>query len=391
MKKDGAAITTPFWRDKKVIPILSQGIFALIIILSVIFLFSNALNGLNQMGIALGFDFLKTSASFGIYETLIEYSPASSYGKAFLVGVLNTLRVSFFGIILASLIGLFIGIARLSNNWLVNKTAGVYVEIFRNTPLLVQISIWYFAVFLPLPKIEESIHVLGFYLSNRGSAIPWFNATSGTLIWVVLFVIGIISSVILWKKMLKKQIETGTRKFPGIWAIGAIITSLIVSFLLTMQPPFHVTLPVVEGRSFIGGYRASPEFLAILLGLVIYTSTYIGEIVRGGIQSVQKGQVEASKALGLKGSTTMRLVIFPQAIRVIIPPVTSQYLNLIKNSSLAIAVGYQEVVSVGETILNQTGKAVETVTIMILVYLTFSLLTSFFMNKFNKRSQIVER
>ncbi len=391
MKKETATVTTPFWRDKKVIPLLLQGVFALIIILSAIFLINNAISGLKQMGIALGFTFLKSSASFGISETLIEYSPTSSYGKAFLVGVLNTLRVSFFGIILASIIGLVIGIARLSNNWLVNKTASVYVEIFRNTPLLVQISIWYFAIFLPLPKIEEGVNFLSVYFSNRGVAIPWYTPTTGTLIWTSLFIIGVISAVIMWKVMLKKQVESGVRKYPGFWAIGAIVASLIVSFLITMGPPFHISLPSIQGRNFIGGYRMSPEFLAILLGLVIYTSTYIGEIVRGGIQSVQKGQVEAAKALGLKETTTMRLVIFPQAIRVIIPPVTSQYLNLIKNSSLAIAVGYQEVVSVGETILNQTGKAVEAVTIMILVYLTFSLLTSFFMNQFNKRSQIVER
>ncbi|KGX89458.1 amino acid ABC transporter permease [Pontibacillus marinus] len=391
MKKDIADVPTPFWRNKKVIPFLAQGIFAVIIAISLLFLFSNALDGLRQMGISLGFDFLKSSASFGISESLIDYTPESSYGTAFLVGVLNTLRVSFFGIIIASLIGLVVGISRLSNNWLVNKTASIYVEIFRNTPLLVQISIWYFAVFLPLPRIEESTRFLFSYFSNRGSAIPWFQATSGTLVWVLLFAVGVIASVIVWKLRLKKQIETGENKRPGVWAIGVVILSLVIAFLATFQAPFNITLPTVEGRSFMGGLRLSPEFLAILLGLVIYTSTYIGEIVRGGIQSVQKGQVEAAKALGLKPSTTMRLVIFPQAIRVIIPPVTSQYLNLIKNSSLAIAVGYQEVVSVGETINNQTGKAIESVTIMILVYLTFSLLTSFFMNQFNKRSQIVER
>lgn len=391
MKKNTQSVSVPFWRDKRVIPLLLQAIFAVIILFSAFFLFSNALSGLRQMGISLGFDFLKSSASFGISDSMIEYTPADTYGRAFVVGLLNTLKVAIVGIILASIVGLVVGIARLSNNWLVNKVSSVYVEIFRNTPLLVQISIWYFAVFLPLPKIEEASKFLGSYFSNRGTAIPWFNATGGTAVWVILFIIGMISALVLWRYKIKQQVETGKNKFPGLWAIGAIVASCIIAFIITMKAPFQLTLPSVDGRTFIGGYRLSPEFLALLLGLVVYTSTYIGEIVRGGIQSVAKGQVEAAKALGLKGSTTMRLVIFPQAIRVIIPPITSQYLNLIKNSSLAIAVGYQEIVSVGETVLNQTGRAVEAVTIMILVYLTFSLLTSFFMNIFNKYSQIVER
>lgn len=389
--KNHSSVTTPFWRDKRIIPWLLQGVFALLVVICTIFLFSNALDGLKQLGISLGFDFLRTSASFSISESLIEYSPSDSYGRAFLVGILNTLRVSVIGIILASFIGFFVGIGRLTDNWLVRRITSIYIEIFRNTPLLVQISIWYYAVLLPLPKIQESVHFLAFYFSNRGVAIPWYEKTAGSFIWMVLMVVGIALSIFLWKYMLKKQVETGKKRYPGLWAGGTLLIMSILAYIITTDVPFTMTLPTIGERSFIGGYRMSPEFSAILIGLVIYTSTYIGEIIRGGILSVPKGQVEASKALGLKSSTMMRLVIFPQAIRIIIPPVTSQYLNLIKNSSLAIAVGYQEVVSIGETINNQTGRAIESITIMILVYLTFSLLTSLFMNIFNKYSQIVER
>lgn len=390
MKSD-SSVTTPFWRDKRIIPFLLQGVFVLIVVLCTIFIASNALNGLKQLGISLGFDFLRTSASFSITESLIEYSPADSYGRAFLVGLLNTLRVSVIGIFFASIIGFFVGIGRLSNNWLVRNITSIYIEIFRNTPLLVQISIWYYAVLIPLPKIQESVHFFSIYFSNRGIAIPWYEKTAGSLVWLLLMIVSIVIAIFVWKFVLKKQVETGKRLFPGIWSSSIFLLMAIVAYLVTTDVPFTVTLPSIGERSFIGGYRISPEFAAILIGLVIYTSTYIGEIIRGGILSVPKGQVEASKALGLKPATTMRLVIFPQAIRIIIPPVTSQYLNLIKNSSLSIAVGYQEVVSIGETINNQTGRIIEAVSIMIIVYLTFSLLTSLFMNIFNKYSQIVER
>nr|WP_204500540.1 ABC transporter permease subunit [Aquibacillus albus] len=368
-----------------------QIIFVLIVLIVGGYLINNAIAGLERIGIELGLGFLGSTASFNISESLIDYQPTDTYGRAVMVGVLNTIKVSVIGIILATIIGIFVGIARLSNNWLVQKIAGLYIEIFRNTPLLVQIFIWYFAVFLKFPQVKEAFEIGPMYLSNRGAAIPWFELHSGSLIWSLLFIIGIIAAIIFWKTRLNTQVKTGERKYPFVWAIGSFITALILAFVFTQQGPVDMTYPVLGNFNFEGGHTVTPEFLAILIGLTAYTATYIAEIVRAGILSVSKGQKEAAKALGLKNSTTMRLVVFPQAIRIIIPPVTSQYLNLTKNSSLAVAVGYADLVSVGNTTLNQTGHAVEMILIMILVYLTLSLLTSLFMNIFNKKSQIVER
>ncbi|RSK26797.1 ABC transporter permease subunit [Bacillus sp. HMF5848] len=384
-------MSTPFWRDKRIIPILLQTLFAIIVVLAFIFFITNALEGLRQIGITLGFTFLKNAASFGIGDTIIAYTPADSYVRALLVGLTNTLKVSIFGIILATIIGFIVGISRLSSNWLVRTIAGIYTEIFRNTPLLVQILIWFFAVFIQLPRIEEQVHIGPIYFSNRGMAIPWLEANSGSFIWGLVLLVGIIGGIFLWKSKTTKRIETGKNTYPLLWSIGSLIIASIIAILITRTGPFNITIPSVDGKMFVGGYRLRPEFSAILIGLVIYTSTYIAEVVRAGIQGVPKGQVEAAKALGLKGPTTMRFVVLPQAIRIIIPPLTSQYLNLIKNSSLAVAVGYPDLVSVGGTILNQTGRAIELILIMVIVYLTFSIITSIFMNIFNSKFQLVER
>ncbi len=391
MAKNTSTVTTPFWRDKKIIPILLQLLFAVAVFIAGYYFITNAISGLNQMGMKLGFNFLKNTASFSISESLIEYAPTDTYGRAFLVGLLNTLRVAFCGVILTSIIGVFIGIARLSNNWLMSKLATVYIEVFRNTPLLVQIFIWYFAVFLTLPRIEQAIKVGPIYFSNRGTAIPWYETHASSFLWGILTLIGVVVAVFLYKFLMKKEIETGSRKYPFISSIVSILVILLLAFMITGKGPVNVTSPIVQGRSYVGGFTISETFAAILVALVIYTSTFIAEIVRAGIMGVPKGQVEAAKALGLKNGAALRLVIFPQAIRIIIPPLTSQYLNLIKNSSLAVAVGYQDIVSIGGTIMNQTGRAVEAVFIMVLVYLTFSLLTSLFMNLFNKKFQLVER
>lgn len=389
MKKNKAV--TPIWRDRRLVPIFYQIGFAIVIISIAYYLISNALSGLNQMGMKISFNFLRNTAGFTISESMIDFQPVDTYGRALLVGILNTLRIAFFGIILTSVIGLIIGIARLSNNWLVSRLAAAYIEIFRNTPLLVQIFIWFFAVFLPMPQIQQALKVGPVYFSNRGTAIPWFESNAATLIWVIAAVIGIIASIFIYRVLIKKEVETGKSKYPFISAIGILLASFAVAYLFTFSGPFHIHTPSVEGRGFAGGYTLSPGFSAILLGLVIYTSTFIAEIIRAGIMGVPKGQTEAAKALGLKDSTALRLVIFPQAIRIIIPPLTSQYLNLTKNSSLAVAVGFQDIVSVGGTVMNQTGRTIEAIMIMIAVYLTFSLITSLFMNYFNKKAQLVER
>jgi len=392
MKNNKPLVTTPFWRDNRIIPILLQLLFVLVVLLAGFYFISNAIAGLDRIGIKLGFSFLKNPASFSIGESLIDYTPSDSYGRAIVVGILNTIKVSIIGIFFASILGTIIGIARISNNWLARQFANLYIEIIRNTPLLVQIFIWYFAVFLELPKVKDSIKLPGgIYLSNRGTAIPWFKANTSLSLWIVFIIIGILLAIVFWKIKLTAQIKTGKRKYPGIWSIGSFFLTLLVALLVIREAPVSIDYPTLGKFNFQGGHIITPEFSSILVGLVLYTATYIGEIVRGGILSVSKGQIEAAKALGLKNSTTLRLVIFPQAIRVIIPPVTSQYLNLAKNSSLAVAIGYPDLVSVGGTVLNQTGRAVEMITVMILVYLSMSLFTSFIMNMFNKHTQLVER
>lgn len=392
MNNHSTSTSTPFWRDKRVIPILLQAIFALIVIFAGVFFFTNALTSMRQIGMSFGFDFLGKMASFDIGDKVIDFSSTDTYGKAILVGILNTIRVAFIGIILATILGFIVGVSRLSNNWLARTVATVYVEIFRNTPLLVQIFIWFYAVFLSFPIIEKSLDAFGLvYFSNRGTVIPWFEMTSSSLIWLISFFIGLILSVVVYKVRIKQQIDTGHRKYPIYWACGLIASLLIIAWFVTLESPLLLSIPEITGRGFDGGYTIGPGFCALLVALVMYTASYIAEIVRGGILAVSKGQVEAAKALGLKSPTILRLIVLPQAIRIIVPPLTSQYLNLIKNSSLASAVAYQELVGVGITVLSQTGKSVEVISIVILVYLSMSLFTSLLMNIFNKYSQLVER
>jgi general L-amino acid transport system permease protein len=392
MKKVASSVSTPFWRDKRIIPILLQALFVVFIVMAGYYFVSNAIRGLEKIGMTLQLEFLKTSASFAIGESLISYTAADTYARAIGVGILNTLKVSVIGIILATILGVIIGVSRLSQNWLARKVSGLYVEIIRNTPMLVQIFIWKFAVFNNLPVVKQAVELPGsIYLSNRGFALPWFQANSGSMVWVSLFVIGIIAAIILWRTRLTAEVITGQRKYPTLWAIGTIVGSLLLAWGFTQQTPFHMTYPTIGKFNFEGGKIITTEFAAILIGLFVYTAAYVAEIVRAGIQAVPKGQVEAAKSLGLKSSTTLRLVIFPQAVRIIIPPMTSQYLNLAKNSSLAIAVGYPDLFSVGKTILNQTGRAVEMIMIILLVYLCMSLITALFMNIFNKYTQLVER
>ena len=392
MKKLSSSTSPPFWRDKRVIPILLQAIFALLVMLLGAFFFTNALGSLKQMGMSFGYDFLGKMASFDIGDKLIEFSSTDTYGRAFLVGILNTIKVALIGIILATILGFIIGISRLSNNWLAKMVATVYVEVFRNTPLLVQIFIWFYAVFLSFPSIEKSLNAFGlFYFSNRGTVIPWFELTPSSMIWFISLLVGLFLSYIVWKVRIIKQVETGQRKYPSFWALGSLVGWGVITWIFTLQSPLLLSVPVIAGRGFEGGYTIGPGFGALLVALVMYTASYIAEIVRGGILAVPKGQVEAAKALGLKSSTILRLVILPQAIRIIIPPLTNQYLNLIKNSSLAAAVAYPELVGVGITVLSQTGKSVEVISIVILVYLSMSLFTSLLMNIFNKYTQLVER
>ena len=332
-------VAIPIWKNKKALPVLLQSMFVILIAALGIFLITNAIEGLRQIGIKLGFDFFNSTASFSIDDKLIAYTPRDSYGRALLVGLLNTVKVGAIGIVISAVIGLFIGIGRLSDNWLINKLTGGYVELIRNTPLLIQIFFLYFAVLLPLPRIEKNINIYNlFYFSNRGTAIPWFTAKPSFGVWLVFLAAGIILAIILWRVMLKKQVESGKAMYPFIWSIGSIVLMLLAAYLLTSGLPVGISIPRIKGVLFEGGYVISSEFAAILSGLIIYHSAFIAEIVRAGIMAVPKGQIEAAKALGLKKGTIMRLVILPQASRIIIPSATSQFLNLFKNSTLATAV-----------------------------------------------------
>jgi general L-amino acid transport system permease protein len=348
----------------------------------------------DQLGIAVSFGFLDQTAGFDIGESLIEYERSSTYARAFLVGLLNTLQVAFLGIIFATILGTVIGIMRLSSNWLVSKIALVYVETFRNIPLLLLLIFIAQAVFLRLPRVREAIilfdPVFPIYLSNRGIATPWGipKETWGTYLLVLLA--GLVLAIIVAVVQVQRGRRTGRMPFVTLWFLLTWLAVAVIGWIVLR--PLAYSPPVLEGLNTTGGRSFSQQFLALLTGLSIYTASFIAEIVRAGIQAVSKGQREASTALGLSGVQTMRLIILPQAQRVIIPPLTSQYLNLTKNSSLAIAVGYPDLFAVaGNTILNQTGRAIEVFMLVMGVYLSFSLLTSLFMNWYNRRIQLVER
>ncbi len=353
---------------------------------------NNVAENLQRQNIASGFDFLDRTSGFDISQSLIEYSNVSTYGRAFWVGLLNTLLVSAIGIFFATVVGFVMGIARLSSNWLIARLATVYVETVRNVPLLLQLMFWYFAVLKNLPPPRQSVLLTGGgFLNVRGLYLPAPVPDPGFGAVVAVFVLGIVATIGLYVWARRRQMRTG-QQFPVLWWSLALIIGLPLVVYIAAGAPLHWEYPVLRGFNFQGGLVVQPEFLALLLGLSIYTASFIAEIVRAGILGVPKGQKEAAKALGLSNGQMLRLVVIPQAARIIIPPLTSQYLNLAKNSSLAVAIGYPDFVSVFTgTVLNQTGQAVEVILMTMGVYLTISLLTSAFMNWFNRRMALVER
>lgn len=352
----------------------------------------NVMTNLDARGISTGFGFLSQPAGFGISQTLIEYNETFSFGRTFFVGLLNTLLVSALGIVAATILGVFVGISRLSPNWLLRKISMVYIEILRNIPLLLQIFFWYFVVLRAMPRPRDSITFgEAIFINVRGVFVPKPMAETGFTFYVILIVAAIIGVFVLARWAKRRMIDTG-QQFPVFWtSVGILIGTVLIGYFITGRP-ISLEYPELRGLNFRGGITLLPELLALWFALTIYTSTYIGEIVRSGIQSVAHGQTEACRALGLNEKQRMNLVILPQAMRVMIPPMTSQYLNLTKNSSLATAIGYPDLVSVfAGTTLNQTGQAIEIITMTMLVYLTISLLVSAFMNWFNKRVALVER
>jgi len=383
--------TIPFWRDERVLRVLGQVIFLIVVIGFFYYIYNNMITALAAQGMTPSFAFLSNTAGFDIGQQLIEYARSDSYGRAILVGLLNTVYVSFIGIIFATIFGIILGVARLSKNFLIAKLASIYLEILRNIPLLVLLVFWYGGVFITLPRVKESIRVGSIFLSNRGVAVPWGIPSDTWPTFLMILGIGLVAAIIVTWRLRVIGKRTGRPPLTIVWAPLTFLGVGLIGWLALPQAPFTMDYPSLQGLNFQGGYVFSPEFMALLSGLVIYTAAFIGEIVRAGILSVSKGQTEAARALGLNGFQTLRLVIFPQAMRVIVPPLTSQYLNLTKNSSLAVAIGFPDLFSVGGTAHNQSGRAVEVIALMMGIYLSTSLLTSLFMNWYNKKIKLVER
>jgi len=356
------------------------------------YLVSNTVANLESRKIASGFGFLAREAGFAIGETtFIVYGAADSYLRALGVGLANTFRVALLGVALATVVGTVIGLARLSSNWLVSRLATLYVEVLRNVPLLVQLFFWYAIISENLPGPRAALDPLpGVFLSNRGIAVPTL-ITEAAHAWVLgAFVLGLVLAwrVAVWAR--RRQARTGAQ-FHTFWVSLGIALGLPLIVFLGAGAPMRLEVPAIAGFNFVGGATLTPEFAALLAGLTIYTAAFIAEIVRAGVLAVQSGQFEAADALGLRRNLAMRLVVLPQALRVIVPPLTSQYLNLTKNSSLAVAIGYPDLVSIANTAINQTGQAIEGIAIIMAVYLTISLSISAFMNWYNKRIALVER
>ncbi|WP_339632404.1 amino acid ABC transporter permease [uncultured Sneathiella sp.] len=382
------------FRDPRYRAIFYQIVVIALFILFVAYVSHNTAVNLEKRGIASGFGFLSQPSGFGIgIVLLMDYSSqTSTHLDVLIIGIINTLAVSISGIFLATLIGFIFGVLRLSKNWVVNKIAAVYIEVIRNIPLLVQLMFWYFAVLSVLPLVGDSMSIgNNFFINNRGVNFPAIIPSTGFWLIPVALLVAIVASVVIGKWARKRQDLTG-QIFPVFWTSVGLIIILPVIASLIMGGPFTISYPEFGRFSITGGWSLEPEFLALLLGLAIYTGAFIAEIVRSGINSVSHGQTEAAHSLGIRGSFTMRLVILPQALRVIVPPLTSQYLNLTKNSSLATAIGYADITAIfAGTSLNQTGQAIEVILITMLFYLSISLLISMFMNWYNKRIALVER
>jgi general L-amino acid transport system permease protein len=379
------------WRSKAFRGLLYQVIVLGLIFAAGAYLFSNTLENMRVRGIQSGFDFITQPAGFGIGESVVPFDSSESYGKAFLVGLSNTFRVAILGIIMATILGTLVGIGRLSRNFLIRTLSGAYVDLLRNVPLLLQLFIWYFVLTEMLPPIEEALRPLpGVYFSKNGLQFPHPEWAPGHWATVLGFLAGCVG-VWGWSRFAAMRLAaTGRAPMLVLPALAIVIGGTLLGWLLGGAPS-ALDLPEKTEINVVGGGSVTPEFLTVLLGLTIYTASYIAEVVRAGIQSVPFGQHEASVSLGLTRAKELRLVQLPQALRVIIPPLTNQYLNLTKNSSLAVAVGYPDLVSISTTSLNQTGRAIECIAIVMAIYLTLSLATSALMNWYNRRAAIKER
>lgn len=378
------------WSDERARSVLFQLLVVLGLALFVAFIVANTIANLQSRGLEPGFDFLGDPAFFDINQKLIDYDSTSTFGRAMVVGLLNTLLVSALGIIAATVIGFAAGVLRLSNNWLVSRMITVYVEFTRNVPVLLQIIFWW-SILTTLPRVRDSLSIGdALFLNNRGVRMPAPILEDGFLWVVIALLVGLALAIGVSRWARRRQMATG-QTFPTFWVgLGLVIVPTLLIYYATGQP-LEWDVPERTRFNFRGGFNVTPELVALWWALATYTGAFISEIVRAGILSVSRGQTEAAYAIGLRPNLTMRKIIIPQALRVIIPPLTSQYLNLTKNSSLAIAIGYQDFVSIGSTTLNQSGQAIEVVALWMVVYLSLSLSTSAFMNWYNRHIALVER
>ncbi|GLQ78267.1 amino acid ABC transporter permease [Mesorhizobium huakuii] len=380
-----------FINDPKVRSLFFQTLVVIVLFGSVWWIVQNVIDNLQRLHIASGFGFLKGRAGFDISDTPIAYTSDSTYGRAIVVGLINTIIVAVAGIITATIIGFVIGIGRLSHNWLIQKICTVYVEVFRNIPPLLVIFFWYSGVLAVLPAPRDSYHLpFGSFLNQRGFYFPRPVWGEGSWLIFVALLVGIAMAWFVARTARQRQMATG-QQFPVLWTSVALIVGLPLLAYVLSGFPLSFDLPKQSTFNLTGGFQVKPEFLSLYLALSCYTAAFIAEIVRAGIRGVSKGQTEAAAALGLRSGSILRLVVVPQAMRIVIPPLTSQYLNLTKNSSLAIAIGYPDLTATAGTVLNQTGQAVEGVLIMMIAYLILSLVTSAVMNVVNARMALVER
>ena len=380
----------PFWRDVRVLRVAGQVAFVLALVAAAAWLISNLQNALDARGLDLSFAFLRRTAGFAITQGpgMVRTDP---FWKAFLVGLANSLSVILAGLVLTTIVGLAAGVALLSPNWLLRNTARTYVEVLRNTPLLVQLFFIYFGVVLAMPALEDRLELGPLILSQRGVWLPRPVLQSGALIWIAATIAGLVVGAWIYLRRERRRRLTGIETHPWLWALVPVIGLPLLTWLALPEPPIAFEPAVLEGLRMIGGLRMTPEFFALLLGLVLYTGAFIADIVRGGILAVPHGQREAARSLGLKEASVLRLVVLPQAMRVIIPPLINQYLNLAKNSSLAFGIGYLDVYAVSQIIFNQSGQAVQVISLLMVTYLALSLSISWLMNMVNRRMQIPGR
>lgn len=391
-EKSGSSSTIPFYRDERFLRTAAQIVSAAIIILFLIFVVINFINSAEARGLSLGYGFLSSPAGFPISDPAIPYQPTDSFGRAFMVGVLNTLRVSVLGVFMATILGTLVALARLSNNWLLSRISLAYIEFHRNIPLLVLLFIWYFTVFREFPAVADSIRLPGpIYLNQRGFFFTWPRLNENGWIFMAALLIGIVVAIVIWTRLRKRREITGEETHYGRNSLIALLTFPLAGWFLAGGDPFWIDVPQFEGFNIQGGLRFTPEFSGLFVGLVTYTAAFIAEVVRAGIQAVDKGQREAASAVGLNSFQVLSLVILPQSLRIIIPPMISQYLNLTKNSSLALAIGFQDLFSVGKIAINQAGRAVPVFVLVMISYLLLSLFTSAVLNLYNRRIQLVSR